>query len=186
MHIVFDASGYYAGGIMAGNNIRRSTDPQLCRDLNEEINKIQSYHALAEANRTGIINEYAHATFAAAYLPFRVQLVNILYETVIESSPCIPCTVRNAFPCCAFRGQVVHQTACMPKSCNHNDLLQVMSYANVSHLRNNLIMRGTRLIDVRILNESYSFYTDSAFFYFMYVVPLCNIRILHSEKSEYF
>lgn len=155
LYIVYDASGYYAGSVLAGNNIRRG-DPQLCRDLNEEINKVHSYHALADANRTGIVNEHVHSfMIPAAYLPFRVQLVNVLYETVIESAP--------------FRVQVVHQTACMPKSCNYNDLLQVMSYANVSHLRNNLIMRDTRLIDVRILNESYNFYTDSAFFYFMYV-----------------
>lgn len=166
---VYDASGYYAGGVMSGNNIRRA-DPQICRDLNEEINKIQnSYHALADANRTGIVDEHAHGNvLPAAYLPFRVQLVNILYETVIENSP--------------FRAQVVHQTACMPKSCNHNDLLQVMSYANVSHLRNNLIMRDTRLIDVRILNESYSFYTDSAFFYFMYDFPFLQYNFYPSKK----
>lgn len=151
---VYDASGYYAGSVMAGNNIR-SGDPQLCRDLNEEINSIHSYHALAEANRTGIAHENVHGfMIPAAFLPFRVQLVNVRYETVIENSP--------------FRTQVIHQTACMPKACNLNDLLQVMSYANVSHLRNNLIMRDTRLIDVRILDESYNFFTDSAFFYFMY------------------
>lgn len=151
---MYDASGYYAGSVMAGNNIRRG-DSQLCRDLNEEIDKIHSYHALADANRTGIGHEQVQGfMIPAALLPFRVQLVNVHYETVIESAP--------------FRSHVIHQTVCMPKSCDYNDLLQVMSYANVSHLRNNLIMRDTRLIDVRILNESYSFYTDSAFFYFMY------------------
>lgn len=153
---VYDASGYYAGSVMAGNNIR-SGDPELCRSLNEEINNIQSYHALDDANRTGIAHEHVHGfMIPAAYLPFRVQLVNVRYETVIENSP--------------FRTQVIHQTACMPKACNLNDLLQVMSYANVSHLRNNLIMRDTRLIDVRILHESYDFFTDSAFFYFMYAL----------------
>lgn len=151
---------------MAGNNIRHG-DSQLCRDLNEEIDRIQSYHALAEANQTGIAADehvQVHSyMIPAGLLPFRVQLVNVHYETVIESSP--------------FRSQMIHQTACMPKSCNYNDLLQVMSYANVSHLRNNLIMRDTRLIDVRILNESYSFYTDSAFFYFMYVLKFSSISI---------
>lgn len=149
--IVYDASGYYAGSIMAGNNIRRG-DPQLCRELNEEIN-IHEYQALAgTANRT-VFEDVRGFMIPPIYLPFRVQLVNARYKTTIESSP--------------FRTHIIHQTACVPKSCNHNDLLQVMSYANVSHLRNNLVMKNSELLDVRILNESYTFYTDSAFYTFM-------------------
>lgn len=147
---VYDASGYYAGSVMAGNNFRRS-NPQLCRDLNEEIN-IHHFQALAGTNRTMLDNVHGFA-IPTTFLPFRVQLVNILYETIIDSSP--------------FRTHIIHQTACMPKSCNYNDLIQVMSYANISHLRNSLIMRDARLLDVRILHESYTFYTDSAFYIFV-------------------
>lgn len=132
---------------MAGNNFRRG-DPQLCRELNEEIN-IHHFQALAPANRT-IFEDVRGFMIPPTFLPFRVQLVNVLYETIIGSSP--------------FKTHIIHQTACMPKSCNHYDLVQVMSYANQSHLRNNLIMRDTQLLDVRILNESYTFYTDSAFY----------------------
>lgn len=137
---------------MAGNNVRRS-DPQLCRELNEVMN-IYNYQALAGINRT-VHEDVQGYMIPSNYLPFRVQLVNVRYKIVIESSP--------------LHTYIIHQTACMPKSCNHNDLLQVMSYANVSHLRNNLIMKNSELLDVRILNESYTYYTDSAFYIFMWV-----------------
>lgn len=146
---VYDASGYYAGSIMGGNNIRRG-DPQLCRELNEEIN-IHNYQALS-ANRT-VHEDVQGYMIPPIYLPFRVQLVNARYKSVIESSP--------------LRSYIIHQTACMPKSCNHNDLLQVMSFSNVSHLRNNLVMKNVELLSVRILKESYTYYTDSAFYIFM-------------------
>lgn len=132
---------------MGGNNNRR-VDPQLCRELNEEIN-IHNFQPLTGTNR---MFDDVHM-IPSVYLPFRVQLVSARYNTIIDSSP--------------FRTHVIHQTACMPKSCSHNDLLQVMSYANVSHLRNNLIMKNSELLDVRILNESYTFYTESAFYIFM-------------------
>lgn len=147
---MYDASGYYAGSVMAGNNIRRG-DPQLCRELNEEIN-IQNYQALIGRNKT-IYEDVRGFMIPTIYLPFRVQLVNARYKTIIESS--------------SFHKYIIHQTACMPRSCSENDLRQVMSYANVSHLRNNLVMKNTELLDVRILNESYTFYTDSAFYIFM-------------------
>lgn len=149
--IVYDATSGYSGGILTGNNIRRSADPQLCRELNEEIN-IYNYHSLAGTNRTVYENVQGYM-IPLVYLPFRVQLVNVRYKSVIESS--------------LFQTYIIHQTACMPKSCNYNDLLQVMSYANVSHLRNNLVMKNTELLDVRILKESYTYYTDSAFYLFM-------------------
>lgn len=47
---MYDASSYYAGSAMAGNNIRRG-DPQLCRELNAEIN-IHNYQALVATNKT--------------------------------------------------------------------------------------------------------------------------------------
>ncbi|XP_031626081.1 uncharacterized protein LOC116342557 [Contarinia nasturtii] len=147
---LYDASSFYSGGIMSGNIIRR-TDPQLCRELNEEIN-IFNYQPLAGTNRTVYGNVQGYM-IPSVYLPFRVQLVNARYKSVIESSP--------------FHTFIIHQTACMPKSCNHNDLLQVMSYANVSHLRNNLVMKNTELLDVRILKESYTYYTDFAFYIFI-------------------
>lgn len=151
LFVVYDASGYYAGSMLAGNNIRR-TDPQLCRTLNEQIN-IHNYQALTDtANRT-VYEDVQGYMIPPIYLPFRVQLVNARYKIVIESSP--------------LHTYIIHQTACMPKSCNHNDLLQVMSYANVSHLRNNLVMKNSELLSVRILNESYTYYTDSAFYIFM-------------------
>lgn len=147
---MYDASGYYGGSVMAGNNIRQS-DPQLCRDLNEEIN-IHNFQAIVGLNRSAYDDVHSYM-IPSIYLPFRVHLVNALYATTIESSP--------------FRTHIIHQTACMPKSCNYNDLLQVMSYANISHLRNNLVMHDTKLLDVRILKESYTYYTDTAFYTFM-------------------
>lgn len=148
---MYDASAYYSGSILAGNNIRKG-DPQLCRELNEEIN-IYNYQALAGRNKTTVFEDVQGYMIPPNYLPFRVQLVNVRYKTVIESS--------------LFRTYIIHVTACMPKSCNHNDLRQVMSYANISHLRNNLIMKNSELLDVRILKESYTFYTDSSFYIFM-------------------
>lgn len=137
---------------MGGNNVRRG-DPQLCRELNEEIN-IHNYQPLAgKINRSNVYEDVQGYMIPPIYLPFRVQLVNARYKNIIESSP--------------LHTYIIHQTACMPKSCNHNDLLQVMSYSNVSHLRNNLVMKNAELLSVRILNESYTYYTDSAFYIFM-------------------
>lgn len=150
---VYDASAYYAGSILAGNNMRRG-DAELCRELNEEIN-INNYQTLVGINNRTLSDNVQSFMIPTNYLPFRVQLVNARYKTIIDSSP--------------FHTYIIHQTACMPKSCNHNDLLQVMSYANVSHLRNNLVMKNSELLSLRILQESYSFFNDSAFFIFMLV-----------------
>ncbi|XP_055303582.1 nose resistant to fluoxetine protein 6-like [Sitodiplosis mosellana] len=148
---LYDASGYYAGSMYAGNNVRRG-DPQLCRELNEEIN-IHNYQALAGTHNRTVYEDVQGYMIPPIYLPFRVQLVNARYKSVIESSP--------------MHTYVIHQTACMPKSCNHLDLMQVMSYSNVSHLRNNLVMKNSELLDVRILSEKYTYYTDSAFYIFI-------------------
>lgn len=148
---MYDASGYYGGGILYGNIVRRG-DPQLCRELNEEIN-IHNYQALADTKNRSIYEDVQGYMIPPIYLPFRVQLVNARYKSIIESSP--------------LHTYIIQQTACMPKSCNHNDLMQVMSYANVSHLRNNLVMKNSELLSVRVLNESYTYYTDSAFYIFL-------------------
>lgn len=148
---MYDASAYYGGSVFAGNNIRRG-DPQLCRELNEEIN-IYNYQALAGTHNRTAFEDVQPLLIPSIYLPFRVQLVNARYKSVIESSP--------------LHTLIVHQTACMPKACNYNDLLQVMSYANVSHLRNNLVMKNAELLSVRILKESYTYYRDSAFYIFV-------------------
>lgn len=86
-------------------------------------------------------------------LPFPVQLVNVKYKTFVDSAP--------------FQSSIIHQTVCLPKSCTHNDLMQVMTYANLTHLRNNLIMRNTELIQIKILNESYQVSEDGAFYLFV-------------------
>lgn len=147
---VYDASGYYSGSIYAGNNIRRG-NPQLCRELNNGLT-VHDYHSAAAIDQT-IYEDVQDYVSLSAFLPFRVQNVNVRYKTFVDRSP--------------FRTYIIHQTACMPKSCTHHDLMQVMSYANISHLRNNLIMRNTELIDVKILQETYDFLEDRSFYIFM-------------------
>lgn len=132
----------------AGNNIRH-IDSQLCRELNDDYSYYE-YRLRHNANLT--IYEDVQSVFVpSAILPFRVRLVNAQYKTIIETSP--------------FHSYMVQQIICMPITCTMDDLMQVMSYANVSHLRNNLIMKDTELIDIRILKESYEFYHDSAFYW---------------------
>lgn len=97
---MYDASSYYAGSVMAGNNIRLG-DPQLCRELNEEIN-IHNYQASSGRNKT-VYEDVQGYMIPPIYLPFRVQLATARYKTVIESS--------------LFRTYIIHQTACIPKSC---------------------------------------------------------------------
>lgn len=87
------------------------------------------------------------------FLPFKVHLVNVKYKIHVENSP--------------FDAYVIHQTVCMPKSCTTHDLTQVMSYANMPHIRNNLIVRNSELTEVKILRESYSFWMDGIFYVFM-------------------
>lgn len=148
---VYDSSGYYAGGIYAGNNLRHG-DPQLCRELNNDYNYYHEYRLKYGANLTAheAVQTYL---IPSAVLPFRVRLVNARYKAIVENS--------------SFNSYIIHQTACMPISCNHNDLLQVMSYANVSHLRNNLIMKNAQLLDIRILKQSYRPSTDISFHWLM-------------------
>lgn len=155
-HAVYDASGYYSGSIYAGNNIRRGS-PQLCRDLNAEM-AISNFEAAAPAPIDGLTShslydDIQEFMILSNFLPFPVHLVNAKYKTIVESAP--------------YATYIIHQTMCMPASCTLDDLTQVMSYANLTHLRNNLIMRNTELLDVKILDETYEFYKDSAFYAFM-------------------
>lgn len=149
--LVYDASGYYAGSIYAGNNVRRG-NPQLCRDLNRS--QKSQLHAHANTNMS-TIDEIEDFLVLAQYLPFNVHLVNAKYKMLVANAP--------------FDAYVIHQTVCMPKSCTHTDLRQVMSFANMPHIRNNLIARNTELIEVNVLQEAYEFYADSVFLMFLWV-----------------
>lgn len=154
-HTVYDASGYYSGSIYAGNNIRRGS-PQLCRELNAEM-AISNFEAAPTSingpSSRSLYDDIQEFMILSNFLPFPVHLVNAKYKTFVESAP--------------YATYIIHQTMCMPSSCTLDDLIQVMSYANLTHLRNNLIMRNTELVNVKILNESYEFYKDSAFYALM-------------------
>lgn len=155
-HAVYDASGYYSGSIYAGNNIRRGT-PQLCRELNAEM-AISNFEAAptsinGPSTQHSLYDDIQEFMILSNFLPFPVHLVNAKYKTIVESAP--------------YATYIIHQTMCMPSSCTLNDLTQVMSYANLTHLRNNLIMRNTELINVKILKETFEFYKDSSFYAFM-------------------
>lgn len=149
--IVYDASGYYGGNVYGGNNYRLG-DPELCRTLNDHA-KDRSARNMAEPMPT--IHENAqHITFnPLANVPFPVHTVTVHYRATIAGA--------------SVESIAIHQTSCMPKSCSHQDLLQVMSFANVSHLRNSLIMGNVELIDLRILQQSYDVRMDVAFVIFM-------------------
>lgn len=149
--LVYDASGYYGGNIYGGNNYRLG-DPELCKSLNYQVDD-RDRNNLAEPIPTIQENEQNFSFHALANVPFQVQAVNMRYRM----------TIIDAF----VDPIVVHQLACMPKSCSHYDLTQVMSFANMSHLRNNLIMQNAQLIDLRILQQSYDFREDVAFVIFM-------------------
>lgn len=129
----------------------RLGDSQLCRDLNEEYDIFE--HRSKYSAHSTMYEEFKSYLNPSAVLPFRVQLVKARYKTVVESSP--------------FHSYLIHQSVCMPISCSHGDLMQVMTYANISHLRNNLIMKNSELIDVQILEEDYQFYMDGAFYWIM-------------------
>lgn len=146
---MYDASGYYSGSIYAGNNIRRG-NPQLCRELNK-IEK-QPVPDNNDNMNMSTFDEIQDFLILSQFLPFEVHLVNVKYKMHVESSP--------------FDAYVIHQTVCMPKSCTTSDLTQVMSYANIPHIRNNLITKTSELIEVKILRESYSFYRDGVFYVF--------------------
>lgn len=149
--LVYDASGYYSGNIYGGNNYRLG-DPELCKALNYQVDD-RDRNDLAEPIPTIHENAQNFSFHALANVPFQVQAVNVRYRmTIIDA---------------LVEAIVVHQLACMPKSCSHYDLTQVMSFANISHLRNNLIMQNAQLIDLRIIQQTYDFREDVAFVIFM-------------------
>jgi len=163
---LYDAGGYYAGSIYAGNNIRQG-DPDLCRHLN---NQLQDY---GKFNGTPSFYEELQSYLEpAAILPFPVQLVNAKYKAIIESSP--------------FHSYIIHQTVCMPASCTHYDLTQVMSYANLSHLRSNFAMKNAELLEVRVLKDSYRFYMDMAFYWLIMLTSVFLLLGLFGTILEHF
>lgn len=153
---MYDASGYYSGNMYGGDNYRLG-DPELCRELNDEIIN-RNYRQLADHLNPTIYEDVQSYLYPSQFLPFKVQMVNAKYKAIVNSSP--------------IYTFIIHQSVCMPKSCTYYDLTQVMSYANISHLRNNFVMRNSELIDVRILNQSYDFSMDEAFLMFMLVFCL--------------
>lgn len=151
---MYDASGYYGGNVYGGKNYRLG-DPELCHKLNQHEGNDRAIRQLAADPMPAQPNENGQnlTIFTVADVPFRVHAVNARYRiTVIDAS---------------VESLVIHQTVCMPKSCSHYDLTQVMSFANISHLRNGMIMRNAQLLDVRIIQQSYDFRTDVAFVIFM-------------------
>lgn len=148
---MYDASGYYSGSIYAGNNIRRG-NPQLCRDLNNDLT-LDNAQILQQQQPKTMYEEVQDFLSLSQYLPFSVQLVNVKYKIDIEKIP--------------YNTNVIYQTVCLPKSCTYDDLIQVMSFANIPHLRNNLIVKNAELIDVKIINEKYRFLDDSSLYYLL-------------------
>lgn len=131
-------------------------DPELCHKLNEHEGNDRAIRQMAAdtwpAQSSNEIGQNQTIS-PVANVPFRVQAVTARYRiTVIDAS---------------VDSLIIHQTVCMPKSCSHYDLTQVMSFANISHLRNGLIMRNAQLLNVRIIQQSYDFRTDVAFVIFM-------------------
>lgn len=134
---VFDASGYYSGGIYYGNEIR-SGSTGLCRELNSEFH--QNYQL---NNHPEILNQ--------SIIPFPVRIISVVYKIVVENSP-FP--VNNIFT-----------TACLPSTCTYHDLIQVMSYRlQIPNLRSGVFVSNGELVKLRIMNGSYEIYEDSCFY----------------------
>lgn len=124
----------------------RKGNPQLCRDLNHDV-------SINNEIPPTIYDDVQDFFILTHYLPFAVKLVNAKYKMNIAHSP--------------YAAHILHQTVCLPKSCSHYDLQQVMSYAPLPHLRNNLIAKNTELIELRVLEENYLFYKDGSFYIFL-------------------
>lgn len=134
---MFDASGYYAGGIYYGNEIR-SGSSGLCRELNSEFH--QNYRINGHPE---ILNQ--------SIIPFPVRIISAAYRIVVENSP-FP--VNNIFT-----------SVCLPSTCTYHDLIQVMSYRlQIPNLRNGVFVSSGELVKLRIMNGSYEIYEDSCFY----------------------
>lgn len=134
---VFDASGYYSGGIYFGNEIRHGS-PSTCRELNTEFN--QNYQL---DNHPELLNQ--------SIIPFPVRIVSATYMIVVENSPFV---VNN-----------IVTNACLPKSCSYHDLIQVMSYRlQIPNLRAGVFVSSGDLVKLRIMDGPYEIYEDSSFY----------------------
>lgn len=134
---VFDASGYYSGGIYTVNEIRHGSS-DLCRELNTDFH--QNYQL---NNHPEILNQ--------SIIPFPVRMITVTYKIAVENSP-LP--VNN-----------IAQSACLPTSCTYHDLIQVMSYSlQIPNLRNGVFVTNGQLVKLRIMNGQYTIYEDSCFY----------------------
>lgn len=88
-----------------------------------------------------------------AIVPFAVQNVNAKYRMNLEAG---------------LAGEQISsisivQTVCVPAACGFEDLKQVMSYAFLPNMRNNLYVRSVELIHLRIISGRYRFWQDFSF-----------------------
>lgn len=135
---VFDASGYYSGGIYSGNEMRQGS-PDICRELNTEFH--QNYQ----------LNNEPPETLNQSIIPFPVRIVTASYKIAVENSP--------------FPVNNIVTNACMPKSCTYHDLIQVMSYRlQIPNLRNRVFVNDGELAKLRIMDGPYEIYEDSCFY----------------------
>lgn len=134
---VFDASGYYSGGIFFGNEIRHGS-PDICRELNTEFHRNYQMD-----NQPEILNQ--------SIIPFPVRIVAATYKIVVDNSP--------------FAVNNIVTNACLPKSCTYHDLIQVMSYRlQIPNLRNGLFLSSGELVKLRMMDSTYEIYEDSSFY----------------------
>lgn len=154
LFLVYDASGYYSGGMYGGNELRLN-NPELCKNLNNEyqqlINAAPSTTTTNNENYNNKINILKNISLTTP--PFYVQIVNAKYGGFIEEDK-------------IFKLIIIKQIVCLPKSCTIMDLQQVMSYAYLPNIKNDLIFQNVELIDLRILKEKYSILKDVNFYIF--------------------
>lgn len=137
---MYDASSYYSGGIYAGNDIRTG-HPDLCNALDANFQVYAS-----EANEP--LFQIDHAI-----VPFAVQNVNAKYKMNLEAGLADQ----------QMSSISIVQTVCVPAACGFEDLKQVMSYAFLPNMRNNLYVRSVELIHLRIISGRYRFWQDFSF-----------------------
>lgn len=134
---MFDASGYYSGGIYTGNEIRHGK-PSLCRELNFEF--YQNYQTNMQPE---ILNQ--------SITPFPVRMVTATYKIIVGNSP--------------FSVNNIVQSACLPATCTYHDLIQVMSYTqHIPNVRNGVFVTSAELVKLRIMNGPYRISEDNGFY----------------------
>lgn len=147
---MYDASAYYSGGIFDGNEIRTG-NPQLCRDLNDEFANFFVSTSATAAKSTTTTTTFPPLGNVSHFVPFGVRIANAKYRTHIDYSPL---SIYD-----------IVQTVCMPESCSHNDLQQVMSYNYLPNFRNNIFVTSSELISIRVINGQNVFYEDFSFYF---------------------